>query len=107
MSQRKREQPASLLEMQTAEVQAKAELHRLARRRFQATVDWVTAFEWDFWVTLTCKHQVSERRIRVEIGKFEIAIRRRGQGKSPYFVYVVEHMPSNAHIHMLLRCRGR
>ena len=97
----------TLLELQTAEVQTEARLIRLARRRFQAAVDWVSAFQWHFWVTLTCGGQASEHQILAHIRKFEHVIRRRGQGRNPFFVYSVEGMPTNPHIHMLLRCRGR
>lgn len=107
ISERNRRHPVTLLELQTAGVQAEARLIRLARRRFQATVDWVRAFQWHFWVTLTCEGQASERQILAAIRKFEHGIRRRGQGRNPFFVYSIEGMPTNPHIHMLLRCRGR
>ena len=106
MLQRKRKPPQTLMEMQTAEVQAEAELFRLARRRFQAMVDWLDGLEWHFWATLTCEHAVSERRVWHALEKFEIGIRRRGQGRNPYFAYSIEGMPSNPHVHMLLYCRG-
>ena len=93
--------------MQRPEVQADVDLARLARRRFQATVDWIAEFDWHFWATLTCERPVSERRIRSSIEKFEHGIRRRGQGRNPNFIFSIEGMPTNPHVHMLLRCRGR
>ena len=107
MPQVKCKQPQTLMEMQTAEVQTAAELFRLARRRYQAMVGWLDGFEWHFWVTFTCEYAVSERRVRRAIEKFEHGIRRRGQGRNPYFAYSIEGMPSNPHVHMLLCCRGR
>ena len=69
--------------------------------------NWLNEMKWHFWVTLTCRFNMSESRLCAAFDRFIDEIRRRGQGREPCYVYSVEGWPDSPHIHLLLYCRGR